>query len=244
MKVSVLLVTFDHEDEIDACLDGALNQDGVDVEVVVLDNASSDKTLKRLRKRGGAIKVIASKENIGFARGVNEAFAASTGALVLLLNPDVVMAPGCLNALVAHLEDEEVVGAAALLRNPDGSPQQFARRDHGLKTSVWAFTDLGKRFDAKLRKGRSLAYRSYAESWEPEEPLAVDVPACACVLLRREDLAPRPMDPAFPLFFNDADLFRRLRSEGRVEVVPTAHASHGYGTSVQRAGVALSLIHI
>ena len=241
-RVSVLLVTHDHAEEIDVCLDAALAQrgDDLEVEVVALDNASRDGTVPRLRARGTAIRLLERTENTGFADGVNAAFAASTGEHVLLLNPDCVMDAGCLLVLRDHLDaHEDVALAAALLRNPDGSPQLFARRDHGLGTSTWAFTDLGRRADARLRGGRSLAYRQYADQWEPSQPLAVDVPAAACILMRRRDLEPRPLDPAFPLFFNDADLCRRLRASGRrLEVVPAAGAVHGYGTSIARAGQA------
>lgn len=239
-RVSVLLVSFDHIDEIDACLDAALAQadEDLEVEVVVVDNASRDGTAQRLRERGAAITLLARSRNAGFAAGVNQAFAVATGDDVALLNPDCVMDPGCLRELRVHLHSDPCVAlAAALLRNPDGTAQRFARRDHGLLISVLALTDLGRRADARWLGGRGGAYRAYADRWPPVAPLAVDAPAAACVLVRRRDLGSRPLDPAFPLFFNDADLCRRLRVGGRrLEVVPRAGAVHGYGTSVTRAG--------
>jgi GT2 family glycosyltransferase len=241
VQLSVLIVTYDHGGEIDACLDGVLAQSGAGprVEVVVADNASRDDTPSRLRGRDG-VRLIEMGSNRGFAAAMNAAFAASTGEHVLILNPDCVMEPGCAAALREHLlARPDVALAAALLHDPDGAPQLFARRDLRLGGALWAFTTVGRRLDAGLRGGRARAARRYEELWAggpPDEPVAVFCPAAACVMAARRDLAPAPFDERFPLFFNDGDLCARLLRAGRrAEVVPAASAAHGYGTSVTRA---------
>ena len=241
--VEVLIVTYEHGDEIDACLDAALAQAGagLTVRVVVADNASRDDTAARVRARAGAgVRLLEMGCNRGFAAGVNAAFAASSGAYVLILNPDCVMDAGCARALRDHLAARPRVAlAAALLHDPDGTPQLHARRDVGLAGVLWAYTTVGRRVDAALRGGRAAAARRYEDLWSggpPREPFAVFCPAAACVMARRSDLAPLPLDERFALFFNDGDLCARLQEAGRgVEVVPAATAAHGYGTSVGRA---------
>lgn len=241
--LSVLIVTYDHGDEIDTCLDGALAQAGIDLdlEVVVADNASGDDTAARVAARAtDGVRLLAMGSNRGFAAGVNAAFAASSGEHVLILNPDCVMDAGCAGALCDHLRAHANVAlAAALLRDSDGTPQLHARRDAGLGGALWAFTATGRRIDARLRGGRALAARRYEDLWAgspPREPVAVFCPAAACVMAARRDLSPAPFDERFPLFFNDGDLCARLHAAGRgVEIVPAATAVHGYGTSVQRA---------
>lgn len=240
--VSILVVTYDHGDEIEACLDGALAQadDDLAVEIVVADNASRDDTAVRVkaRERDG-VRLLEMGSNRGFAAAVNAAFAASAGQHVLILNPDCVMAPGCARALRDHLDARpDVALAAALLHDPDGSPQLHARRNAALGGALWAFTGVGRRIDA-MRGERALAERRYADLWAqgpPREPVAVFCPAAACVMAARRDLEPAPFDERFPLFFNDGDLCARLQAAGRgVEIVPAATAAHGYGTSVGRA---------
>ena len=177
--------------------------------------------------------------NRGFAAAVNAAFRVAGGDHVLILNPDCVMDRGCAAALHAHLVAHPAVGlAAALLRDPDGTPQLFARRDLRLSGALLGFTSIGRRVDAR-RGGRALAGRRYEDLWSggpPREPVAVFCPAAACVLAARRDLAPAPFDERFPLFFNDGDLCARLAQRGRrAEIVPAATAQHGYGTSVARA---------
>ena len=242
--LSILVVTYDHAEEIDACLDGALAQerDDLTVEVVVADNASRDDTARRVRARadGRRLRLLELGSNRGFAAAVNAAFVASDGEHVLLLNPDCVMDAGCAAALRDHLRARPDVGlAAALLHDPDGAPQLFARRQLGLAGALWTFTTVGRRIDARLRGGRGLAGRRYEELWSsgpPLEPVAVFCPAAACVMAARDELEPAPLDEDFPLFFNDGELCARLARAGRrVEIVPAATAAHGYGTSVARA---------
>ena len=237
--VSVLVVTFNHADEIASCLDAALRQrsDAHDLEVIVVDNASTDGTPDVVGAYGDHVKLVALGRNTGYAGGVNTAFEHATGEVIVLLNPDCVMDDGCVDALWRHLAATPGVGvAAALLRYPDGTPQLFARRELTMKTVLWCFTELGRRLDRR-RGGRALADRRY----EPEfaggvrEPLVVDCPAAACIATWRALVEPRPLDPAYPLVFNDADLYRRLRAQSyRCEIVPSACAAHAYGTSLRR----------
>lgn len=241
-RVSILVVTFNHAEEIDACLDAAIAQAGrdLDPEVIVADNASSDETGERVAARGEPVRLLRMGSNRGFAGGMNAAFAVSTGAWVLFLNPDCVMDPGCVAALRDHLAtDRQVAAASALLRNLDGSPQLFARRQIDLPMALWWFTEIGRRLDERLRGGRGKAWRRYEAEWAagpPRRPLAVDCAAAACLMAPRNALEARPFDEAFPLFFNDGDLCSRMRRRGlRVEIVPAAAAVHGYGTSVGRA---------
>ena len=243
VQISVLVITYDHGDEIDACLDGALAQQapGLAVEIVVADNASRDETAQRVRARadGERVRLLEMGSNRGFAAALNAAFAASTAEHVLILNPDCVMDHGCAAALRGHLErTPQVALAAALLHDLDGSPQLHARRDLRLTGALWAFTTVGRRLDG-LTGGRARARRRYEELWAagpPREPVAVFCPAAACVMAARRDLEPKPLDERFPLFFNDGDLCARLARAGRrVEIVPAATAAHGYGTSVTRA---------
>ena len=111
--LSILIVTYDHGEEIDACLDAALEQ-GPDVELVVVDNASRDDTVQRVRGRD-RVRLIEMGSNLGFAGAMNAAFAACHGERVVILNPDCVMEPGCAAALRAHLAARPDVGLAAAL---------------------------------------------------------------------------------------------------------------------------------
>jgi GT2 family glycosyltransferase len=90
VDISVIIVTFNSADCIVACVESVLAQSGVSFEVIVVDNASADSTQEKLN--GLKCRVISSAENLGFGRGNNLGFAASSGRYVYLLNPDARLA--------------------------------------------------------------------------------------------------------------------------------------------------------
>ena len=89
MDISIIVVTYNSARHIKACLQSVMEQSGVALEVVVVDNASEDNTLKELA--GFNIHVTANRENVGFGRGNNAGFAASHGRYIYLLNPDACL---------------------------------------------------------------------------------------------------------------------------------------------------------
>ncbi len=237
MEVSALVVTWNSAADVRSCLDAALAQRDVDLEVVVVDNASTDGTRAVLAEYADRVTVLLQDDNLGYAAGNDAAAEVATGRHLLLLNPDCTMDPDCVRTLVDHLEGTPGVGAAAaLLRYPDGRPQSFLRRDVTLGSALLTFVETGRRADLKLLRGRAMRRRLCQDVPLDEGPVAVDCPAAACVLVpaRLGRLGGRLFDPDLPLLFNDAELYRRLRLRGyRVEVVPTATATHGYGASLE-----------
>jgi GT2 family glycosyltransferase len=125
--VSVLLVTWNSAPFLPACFASIDRQDYRDVEVIVVDNASTDATHDLLRSRESQWRVIYNDSNSGFAAAQNEAIRASRGEWLLCLNPDVMLAPDFIRRLAeagaAHSEAGSVCGK--LLRwNPDAVPPQ------------------------------------------------------------------------------------------------------------------------
>jgi GT2 family glycosyltransferase len=235
VTVSVVVVTWNNADEIRDCLDAALAQ-GHDVEVAVVDNASSDGTAEVLAGYADRVTVHLSETNTGYAAANNLAFSSTSGEHVLLLNPDCVMSPGCLVALLAHLASTPTCGAAAAaLHYPDGRPQSFARREITLRSAWWCLTETGSRLDVRLLQGRHRSRRWYADLLPADHVVRVDAVAAACVLLRRADLTRPLFDERFPLLYNDSDLYQRLRRRDLgADVVPSASAAHHYGSGLSR----------
>jgi GT2 family glycosyltransferase/acetyltransferase-like isoleucine patch superfamily enzyme len=239
VRVSALVVTFNSAAEIAACLDALLAQQvGGGHEIVVVDNASTDGTVEVLASYADRVRVVLNETNTGFAAGNNQALALSRGVQIALVNPDCIVEPGCIETLAAYLEDTPGVAmAAALLRYEDGRPQLFARRELTMSSGLFTFTEVGRRLDRRLLGGRHARHHSYADLWQPEptEPVAVDCPAAACVMVWRGLVAGKLFDERFPLLFNDAELYRRLRRRSyELHIVPAAVALHGYGTSLRR----------
>ena len=109
--VSVTIVTWNSAQHLGECLASLAQQDCRDFEVVIVDNASSDQTRKILRDVESRWRVIYNESNAGFAAGQNQATAASAGEWVLCLNPDVLLSPDFISALVRAGETHPEAGS-------------------------------------------------------------------------------------------------------------------------------------
>src|SRR5262245_36386015 len=109
-RLSIIIVTFNSRDDIDACLRSLTDGIHIDREIVIVDNASTDGTGAHVRERWPGIRLIDLGANLGFARATNIGIQQTFGELVLLLNPDTAVRPGVIDRLVAALEQDIQVG--------------------------------------------------------------------------------------------------------------------------------------
>lgn len=110
--VTVGLVTWNSAAPLDACLTALAGQTWPHLELIVVDNASTDDSLAQVQRRWPTAQVLANTENRGYAGGHNQALRLARGAYYLALNPDVVLAPEYVAQLVTALEARPECGAA------------------------------------------------------------------------------------------------------------------------------------
>src|SRR5450755_500082 len=108
--VSVTVVTYNSGRFIKRCLESVLEQKYANLEVVVIDNASTDGTVDLLEQFAGRCRIYYNDENIGFAAAQNQAINLSRGDWVLTLNPDVLLMPNFIQALVDAGQVDPKVG--------------------------------------------------------------------------------------------------------------------------------------
>lgn len=109
-RVSVLIVNYNGEKLLPACVSSVLGAVGNFAEVVVVDNGSRDKSIEILNRFSG-IRVVRNNENLGFAGGNNSGLAACSGDYILLLNNDTIVPPDFLQVLCRYLDENQTVGA-------------------------------------------------------------------------------------------------------------------------------------
>src|SRR5437016_3692926 len=107
----VSIVTFNSGRYIRRCLEAIFNQRDVQLEVFVVDNASSDETMDILEDFRGRIRLISNPINAGFAAAQNQGIRSSSADWVLTLNPDVLLDPGFVRSLVDAGEADPSAGA-------------------------------------------------------------------------------------------------------------------------------------
>src|SRR5271169_7113684 len=109
--VSVTLVTYNSGRFIKRCMESVLEQKYPNLEVVVIDNASTDGTVDILEQFADRCQIHYNDENIGFAAAQNQAIGLTAGEWVLTLNPDVLLLPNFIQALVDAGQIDPKVGA-------------------------------------------------------------------------------------------------------------------------------------
>ena len=234
MNVSAVIVNWNSGAALRECLDCLVDRTACRfLNIVVVDNASSDGSQSAAQRFPGVV-LVQNDENRGFASGVNQGLAVARGDVVLVLNPDVVLTPSTVPALVEFVTrraDVAVVGPK--LVNPDGSVQGSARRAPSAWTGLFGrSTPL-----TKLMPNNPFSRRELPGLWNGgREPVEVDWLAGACLLVRREAVNQvGVMDERFFLFFEDADWCIRFRQAGwKVYYCPEAEAMHTVGQSRRR----------
>lgn len=127
--VSITVVSWNSEQYLGECFASLQQQDHPELEVIVLDNASTDGTRALLRPLEPRWRVIYNQSNVGFAAGQNQAIHASTGEWVLCLNPDVILSSDFVSQLVAAGEAHRDAGSiCGKLLRWDASPQHAQNR--------------------------------------------------------------------------------------------------------------------
>ncbi len=234
MVLSILVVTYQSRDHILACLRSIdADRGALAAEVLVLDNASADGTADLVRHEAPSVRVIETGGNLGYARAVNRGIAESTGGAVLVLNPDCVVRPGALAALLGWLEAHPRCAVAApRIVNPDGSLEWSARSYPG------PLTFLFNRYSLLTRwfPGNPWSRRYLLSDWDHASPRSVDWVSGAAMCVRREAIsAVGGMDEKFFMFNEDVDWCRRFTQAGwSVDYVPAATVEHAIGASKGR----------
>ena len=235
--VSIIIVHWNSERELAACIDSILKTTGIPMEVIVIDNASENIDLPAWGEYPDFVRLIRNPENEGYARATNRGIRESRGEWVLLLNPDVELNGEGVLAMIEALGADSAAGAAtARLDSPDGSFQRYYTRFPTLCALVGRFTVL----EPLMRN--SAAVRSYLKmDMDPELPQRVEQAPGACFMTRRDTLDKTGlMDERFPLFFNDVDLCRRFYEAGlAILYVPGARFTHRAQSAVGRMDPAL-----
>jgi N-acetylglucosaminyl-diphospho-decaprenol L-rhamnosyltransferase len=240
--LAVIVVTWNSAHEIEAALSSLLRDlenAAHDARVLVVDNASTDRTVDFVREKFPSVEVLALSDNVGFARannigmrhlGIGSAEAAAD--FVLLLNPDTIVQPGAIQAMMSALQADPRVGVVgANLTFGDGSFQHGAYAFPGLRQLYAEFFWIPGRWREGRFNGR-YARRLY----QSEQPFEVDFVLGACMLVRAGVVAEvGGFDEAFFMYCEEVDWQWRIRQAGHViQCVPTAHIVHLGGQSTSQ----------
>lgn len=245
MMLSVAIVSWNTRDLLDRCLYSLKAQ--VDtasfgaekIEVFVVDNCSADGSADMVASKHGWVKLIANKENRGFAAANNQIFSLAKGNNVLLLNPDTELCPGALEILLSFFDTHHHAGIVApQLLNSDGSVQRSCRKFPTFLGMSYELLGLSRMMPsvAKFREYKML-------DWNHADERQVDQPEGACLLLRKAVLDQVGVfDESFFMLFEEVDLCYRVKEAGwEIWFTPSARVVHHYGQSIKQVKVKMIL---
>lgn len=231
-RVSIVMVVYMTGEALTESLARVLADPLVD-EFVIVDNGSTSAEashLCALADRDDRVVLLAGHGNVGFARGANLGARKASGDILIFLNPDAFLQPGCVAGLVRAIENRTVpslVGGRVL--NADRTEQRGARRgDITPMTALLSLSRLAQHIPG---------LRRYEVHWEndaaPDHVAPVPTVSGACICMRREDFdAVDGFDEGFFLHVEDVDLCWRVRRAGgqvlfhpKAEVVHLGHTS-------------------
>jgi N-acetylglucosaminyl-diphospho-decaprenol L-rhamnosyltransferase len=238
--VAVVVVNHNAGGYLARCVGSILDRSGgADVEVVVVDNASSDGSAAAARDAFPSVRVIETGSNRGFAAGVNVGIGATSAPFVFVMNPDAEIWEGTLEGFLKLATERPRAGALGpMIREPDGRaypsgrivPSAAVAAGHALLGPFWHDNPLSR------------AYRM--DDWDRTDEREVAWISGAAFLLRREALEEIGLlDERFFLYAEEVDLFKRLRDAGwQILFTPELEVLHEGGVSTGRSR-RMHLIH-
>ena len=232
LDACVVVVTYNSAEWVDRCL-RALVEDvpsTASIEIVVVDNGSDEVTLEVLRRWSSEVRVHLARENLGFGRACNLAVGMSEARHVILVNPDAVVQPGCIDALLTALAEHPQAGLmGGRTIRPDGAVEPSSCWG---RPTLWSWFCFATGLSTVFRRSPVFDPESLG-SWDRSTPREVGV-VTGCLLATHRstwDLL-GGFDERYFMYGEDADLSIRAAAQGfRPRITPDAQAIHAVGTS-------------
>ncbi|HEQ99116.1 MAG TPA: glycosyltransferase family 2 protein [candidate division Zixibacteria bacterium] len=244
MLISVIIPLYNGRDVIVKCLDSIFSSETEhNIEVIVVDDCSTDDSVDLLSQRGYDIQLIRNDRNHGYAHTVNRGLTIFHGDAALLLNQDTELEQNVIQGLTSRLFKDDLTGVIApQLVNLDGTVQKSVRRLPRHADIIYHHLGLSSIFsdNKELNRWKMPDFDHLTERY-------VDQPAFSAVMIKRTAINEVGlMDTDFPLFFNDVDYCRRMMAAGwKILFYPKVKVSHQLGqASSQRRVRSIYLSHL
>jgi GT2 family glycosyltransferase len=237
MKLSVIIVNYNVRAYLEQCLRTVYKAlEGIEGEVFVVDNLSTDGSVEMVREKFPEVQLIANTVNVGFSRANNQAIRISKGEYVLLLNPDTVVGEDTFHTVIGHMDAHPKIGGLGV-KMIDGTGSFLPESKRGLPTPKVAFfkiSGLSRLFP------RSRVFGRYHLGHLPENEAApIEILSGACMFLRKKTLDEVGLlDENFFMYGEDIDLSYRITLAGYENwYLPQARIIHYKGESTKKSSV-------
>jgi GT2 family glycosyltransferase len=233
IDLSICIVNWNVRDLLKACLTSIYkNTKDISFEVIIVDNNSSDDSVRMIKSDFPQAVVIENNYNAGFTRANNQAIKVSQGRYIMLLNPDTEVIDNALNKMFRFLESRRDCGAVGCkLLNTDGSLQRSCRTFPSLEVMLYSTLFL----DSLFPKNR-LFGKYFMTWWDFNETREVDQPMGSALMIKKEVLdAVGLFDQNIFIWFDEVDLLYRIKKAGwKIFFTPEAQIKHHLSQSFKQ----------
>lgn len=236
-QLSIIIVNYNVRDFLHHALVSLQKaMKGIRGEIIVVDNASDDGSIEMIRKRFPSVQLIASRQNLGFAKANNIGLKLARGKFLLLINPDTLVQEDTLKVMLRFFEENPDVGLAGCkILNPDGTFQLACRRSFPRPWAAFTkMAGLSSLFPNSRLFGRyNLTYLS------PDETYELDAVSGSFMMVRREAYEQvGGLDEDFFMYGEDLDWCYRIQRSGwKNYYVHTTQIIHYKGESTKRSSL-------
>jgi len=217
MQISVITVSTNSKEHIRNCLSSLRAQtSGVDYEVIVVDNASTDGTPEMVAKEFPWARLIRNERNLGFGTANNRGAAVATGEVLCFYNDDTIQTQNTLKAAYEKMHSDHTIGVLGFrLTFADGSHQDSVRRYPTWRDQAVILTKLHNFFPQLPSITHYLAQDTdYSQEQDVDQVMG------ACMVVRRDVFqAAGGFDEHFFVWFEEVDLQKRIRDEQGLRIV-------------------------
>ena len=213
MKLSIVIVNYNVRYFLEQTL-VSIYKSTVDFayEVFVVDNQSTDGSVKLLEQKFTEVHIIANSKNVGFSKANNQAIRQAKGEYILLLNPDTIIQENTLQLCVDKLDSDTQIGGLGV-KMVDGSGHFLPESKRGFPTPFAAFSKLSGL--SKLFPNSRVFGKYHLGYLDKEQTHEVDVLSGACMFLRKSVLdIIGLLDEAFFMYGEDIDISYRINNAG------------------------------
>lgn len=237
IDISIIIVNYNSGDFILQCLQSIYNSkfDGL-AEIIVVDNCSTDDSVKNLINQFPDVKFIELEENLGFAKANNIGAKDSHGRYLLVLNPDTIIQENTLSVMTSFMDSHLEIGISGCkVLNSDGTFQEACRR--GFPTPWASFCKL---FGLQKMFPNSKIFGQYNQTFQPiDATYKVDAVIGAFMFIRREAWnSVKGFDESFFMYGEDIDLCFQIQKAGyKIYYLHTTSILHYKGVSTRRSSM-------
>lgn len=243
MDLSIIIISYNSKQFIQKCLNSLLTSAShLALEIIVVDNASQDRSADLIKTSFPNVKLICNLENLGYARACNQGIEEAKGEYLFILNPDTELSGGSPEAMIRFIDEHPRCGVLGPKLLDEGGKTEFSCRAFPSYSAVFfnRYSLLTRMFPRSKYADRYLK-----TNWQHDTVKEVDWVSGAAMMIRKDCLDQiGNFDEDFFMYCEDVDICRRARDKGwQIFYYPYLELTHIIGGSIRHTSPSAIIWH-